>query len=119
MTQRSVLGPLLAGAFLLCPYTGQAVTPEVTAGLTALKAAPQVLPLVKEIATVPAAVGQTLLIPLGLVETALSPLPGLSVAHGARCFANGLKGPFRLVGTCLKLPLTAVEAAAGAAGLVP
>jgi len=119
MIQRSVLVTVFVGAFLLCSFTGQAITPEVTAGMAALKAAPKLTPLVKEIATVPAAVGQTLLIPLGLVETALSPLPGLTVAHGVKSFGNGLKGPFRLVGTCLKLPLTAVEVAAGAAGLVP
>lgn len=119
MTQRSVLAAVFAGALLLCSYRAQAFTPEVAAGMAALKAAPRLTPLVKEVATLPAAVGQTLLIPLGLVETALSPLPGFTMAHGARCFANGLKGPFRLVGTCLKLPLTAVEAAVGAAGLVP
>lgn len=118
MTQRFAFGAVFAIVFVACASTGWAVTPEVTAGLTAAKAAPQVFSLARDLASIPADVGQTLLLPLGVVETVLSPLPGLSLAHGARNIGTGLKGPFDLLGRVLKLPLSAVNAAAGLVGAV-
>ncbi len=118
MTQRLVPGAVLAIALFFCACPARAVTPEVVAGVAAARSAPKVLSsLASGLASVPGDVAQTLLLPLGVAETVLSPLPGLSMAHGARNIGNGLKGPFSLLGTALKLPLSALSTAAGLVGV--
>lgn len=113
---RHALVYLFSAVFLFfSPAVCQAISPEVAAGMAAVQASPQALGLVRELATVPQAAGQTLALPVGVAEMALCPLPGLTLAHGAKNVAHGLQGPVKLVGTCLKLPLSLVNTVASAA----
>lgn len=114
MTRRPAFCLLLLSLLLAYPATCGAVSPEVTAGLAAAQAAPQVLGVAKELGTVPLAVGQTLALPFGIAEMALCPLPGFTLANGAKNTARGLRGPAKLIGTCLKLPLSVLNTAAAA-----
>jgi len=94
----------------------QAISPEAVGGAAAAQAAPRVAnATAKELAAIPSAVGQTLSLPLGLAEMALCPLPGPTLAHGMKNTVHGLKGPVKLVGTCVKLPFTMLGAAVGGA----
>ena len=43
-------------------------------------------------------------LPLGLVETLLSPLPGLTVVNGLENTGIGLVAPFKVLTALLKLP---------------
>jgi hypothetical protein len=119
MVRRSAMLLVAVLVFLCWADTGKAVTPEVTAGIAAVKAAPELLKAAKDLAAIPAAVGQTLFLPLGLIETVLSPLPGFKFVGGLKKVVKGAKGPFKLLGTCLKLPLSLVDVAGKAVEAVP
>ena len=113
MTRRLAFCLFSAAFLFFSPAICQAVSPEVAAGMAAVQASPKALGLIRELATVPQAVGQTLALPVGVAEMALCPLPGPTLAHGMKNTVHGLKGPVKLVGTCIKLPFTMLGAAAG------
>ncbi len=115
MTRRLAFYLFSAAFLFFSPAICQAVSPEIAAGMAAVQASPKALGLIRELATVPQAVGQTLALPVGVAEMALCPLPGFTLAHGARNVAHGFQGPVKLVGTCLKLPLSLVNTITSAA----
>ncbi len=57
---------------------------------------------------VPVVAAGVLRLPMGVVEVALCPLPGLSLSRGLRNFGKGLLAPFELTATVLKLPFRVV-----------
>lgn len=94
-----------------------AATPPVVSATAVQQAIPVVsdgVGLVKEVARIPADVGEVLLLPLGVVECVAAPLPGVSVGCGLRHIGTGLLAPFHLVRDVLTLPYDAAVAVGGA-----
>lgn len=103
-----VVLPLLV--FVACVSAASPALP-VAAGLQ--EAVPVVrdgVSLLKEIAKVPMDVGEVLLLPMGVVECVVSPLPGVSFMSGLRHVGTGLLAPFCLVRDVLTLPYDAAVA---------
>ena len=101
----------MAGLLILLPLVGRsapAVSPEALAA--SVHAVPAAIQLARDVASVPAAVGKTLRLPLGLLEVLFSPLPELSAKRGLSHVAAGLVGPFDFARAILRLPLSAVNA---------
>ncbi|MBT3289910.1 MAG: hypothetical protein HN849_06325 [Victivallales bacterium] len=114
MVRRPAILLVAVSVFLCSAQSGHAFTPEVAAGAAAAKVAPKVLKTAaKTLAEIPGAIGQTLYLPLGLVETALCPLPGPTLAGGLKKAAKGIQGPFKLLGSLVKLPFSLAGAAVG------
>ena len=107
--------PKLGAAILLLALgqmAARAAAPIApAAAVAAAQGAPAVFSLARDVAALPVALGRTLRLPLGLIETVLAPLPGLSVASGLRNIGSGIVGPFDFAFAALKLPLSAVNAA--------
>ncbi|MEA2013594.1 MAG: hypothetical protein U9O87_11065 [Verrucomicrobiota bacterium] len=91
------------------------VTPETVLAIS--KAAPATVNLVKDVVALPLRVGKIFRLPLGLVETVLAPLPGLTFANGITNTGNGIAGIFEFVGAVLKLPVSAVGSTLQTVGL--
>ena len=108
---------LLVAIFLVlcwaapCRSGAASVTPEMA--IAACHAAAPAVNLTKDAAAVPLAVVNTLRLPLGVAEVALSPFPGPSFSGGVRHVGAGLKGPFDLITSLVRLPVSAVQAASG------
>jgi hypothetical protein len=54
-------------------------------------------------------------LPLGVVEVAFSPLPGLTLFSGLRNIGKGLVAPFKLVESVLVLPYNVLDGCSRAA----
>jgi hypothetical protein len=99
---------VLAMMFCFSNQASAILPGEAAAGLAATNVATKAVPQVLR------ALGQTLNVPLGLVETALSPLPGPTIAGGITRTAKGLMGPVNLLSSCLKAPVSLLKSVAGA-----
>jgi hypothetical protein len=87
---------------------------EVAGGLAVAKASSRAASSAgNALSGVPSAIAQTLNLPLGLLETALFPLPGPTLAGGLTRTVKGLMGPVNLVGSILKLPFSVIKGVAG------
>jgi hypothetical protein len=111
MIRRPAFLLIFAVLFLCLSHESRAFTPEVAAGMAAAKAAPSVVSAVK---CVPSAIAQTFRLPLGIIEAALCPLPGATLAGGLSNIAKGLGGPLKLVGAALRVPFSLLGTVAGA-----
>jgi len=76
----------------------------VQAAAAARQCAPGLVRAGKGIVEVPLQVAQCLRLPLGLVETVFSPLPGVGLADGLKDTGAGLVAPFKLCIAVLKMP---------------
>lgn len=78
----------------------------------AQKTAPVAMGMLQDIAAVPNAAADLLYLPLGVVKSALSILPGPTLAGGLRDIGKGVLGAADLVQQTLKLPFRLVGRAA-------
>lgn len=85
-----------------------AVVPYMAAATAAAPALPVATRLAKDVVAIPVKALQIVRLPLGVAETVLSPLPGLRAANGVSNIGRGLAAPFKLIGSVLDLPVSAV-----------
>jgi hypothetical protein len=100
--RRTLLTLLAAGLALPLGATDPGTALEAAA--LAKGSAPGLLRAAKGIVEVPKQAGQCLLLPLGLVETLLSPFPGVELGEGLKHAGKGLVAPFKLCVAALEMP---------------
>jgi len=85
-----------------------AVFPYVAAAAAAAPAVPAAAQVAKDVVAIPISALNIARLPLGAAEVVLSPLPGLTMASGFGNMGRGLVAPFKLIGSVLDLPFSAV-----------
>ena len=104
----------LAVAILLMGAAASRASVTPGEALVLADRAPKVLGVAADtIEITTAGVVDILHLPLGVVEIALSPLPGITMKKGFQHLGTGLAGPFKFVGRAIQLPSRALKAVAG------
>lgn len=103
---RTLLTLLAAGFVLTLGATDPGTALEAAA--LAKGSTPGLMRAAKGVVEVPRQVAQCLRLPLGLVETVLSPFPGIELRDGLKNTGKGLIAPFKLCVATLELPCEVV-----------
>ncbi len=108
-----LLGIVFALFMLNCNYARASA--ETVAAMKSVRQAHKTvepaLGTASAVAEVPFAAAEVLKLPLGVIQTALFPLPGISLSSGLRNLGAGLTAPFKFAGTVLKLPFEVISQA--------
>lgn len=104
---RRTLVTLMAAGYVLSLGAADPGTALEAAAL-AKGSAPGLMRAAKGVVEVPKQVAECLRLPLGLVETVLSPFPGIELREGLKNTGTGLIAPFKLCAATLALPYEVV-----------
>ena len=74
--------------------------------------------LLHDVAEIPLAAADIVKLPMGVVECALAPLPGVEFKSGLSHVGTGILGPFRLAVAVLTLPVDVANATTGVGNAV-
>lgn len=94
---------VLSLLFFASPSQG-ADPATVEAAVGAADAAPGMLKALRSVARIPLDTAKVMRLPLGVVEVALCPLPGLTARQGLTDIGKGIVAPIELTITVLEVP---------------